>query len=104
MNQISKIYYILYNRLNCILYNKLLRDKNKRKKLEVLCVFMFGCVCGFVSKFVGKEYKGQVEIRNKLALLDKKREELVELHNNLEGVKKMINELKEQLEEKKINC
>lgn len=96
MNKASKIYYILYNRL--------LTDETKRKRLKMLCVFMFGCVCGFISKFVGKRYKGEIDIRNKLALLDKKKEELVELSNNLENVKKMLYELREQLEEKKTNC
>jgi hypothetical protein len=96
MNKLSKIYYILYNRL--------LTDETRRKKLKMLCVFMFGCVCGFISKFVGKKCKGEIEIRNKLALLDKKKEELAELNNNLENVKSMIYELREQLEEKKMNC
>lgn len=65
MNKISKIYYILYNRV--------LKDEVKRKRLKMVCVFMFGCVCGIFSKFVGKKCKGEIEIRNKLALLDKKR-------------------------------
>lgn len=96
MGKLSNIYYILYN--------KFLRDEVKKRRLKVLCVFMFGCVCGFVSKLVGKRYRGEIEIRDKLALLDKKKEELNELHDNLEGVKKMLYELREQLEEKKMNC
>jgi len=97
MDKFNNLYNILYNKV----WNGILGDKIRRRRLNMLCVFLFGCVCGICNKLFGKLYVERVDINKKLELLDKKKLELVEFHKNLEGVKNLLNELKNELEEKK---
>jgi hypothetical protein len=96
MEKVNNLYNILYNKV----WMRMLGDNMRRRRLKILCVFIFGCVCGFCNKFYDKML-GKMDINKKLELLDEKRNELVELHKNLESIRGMLNEMRNELEEKK---